>query len=257
MVFTAVEIKAFFNTVVFPSPVKRINAYVEMDEGRRKYTSIDIENVTGIEELEAIPTSTTEQIFLIHLYVRVRGTGEEQESQVKSLEDIIFSTLDAEQTVENSITVLQSWERKHEVFPVARVHSILRVSADTISSNVTNATPGNKITMTIPPNFTDLPVINLASDEAGIIKDLDLTVSASEIFTKIQNNGFLSVEFVLTPAQEVNMRSLVLAGNNTDITLTKGGTSQMKTINPINIVHTATRDQIQTSILSMDVIYEN
>ncbi len=257
MVFTAVEIKAFLDAAIFTVPVKRINAYMEMDEGRRKYTSIDIENVTGIEELEAIPTSTTEQIFLIHLYVRVRGTGAEQEPQVKSLEDTIFSTLDTQQTVETNITVLQSWERKHETFPVARVHSILRVSADTISSNVTNATAGNQIFVTIPPNFTDLPVINLASDEAGIVKDLDLTLSAEEIFTKIRNDGFLSLEFVLNATDEDNMRSFVLAGNNTDITLTKGPTEQDLTVHPINIVHTAARDQIQTSILSMDVIYKN
>ncbi len=255
MVFTAVQIKGFLDAAAFTPPVKRINAYMEMDEGRRKYTSIDIENVTGQEELEAIPTSTTEQIFLIHLYVRVRGTGAEQEPQVKSLEDTIFSTLDTQQTVETNITVLQSWERKHETFPVARVHSILRVSADTISSNVTDATAGNVIKISIPPNFTDLSVINLASDEAGIVKDLDLTLSATEIFTKIQNNGFLSVELVLTPSQEDNMRSFVQAGNNTDITITKGTTSQAKTVHPINIVHIAARDQIQTSTLSMDVIY--
>ena len=47
VLLTAQQIKAHLDGVTFANNIKEINAFVRKNEARRKYTSIDIENITG------------------------------------------------------------------------------------------------------------------------------------------------------------------------------------------------------------------
>ena len=57
MTLTSTQIKTQLETITFTHPIKRINDYVEKNESHRKYTSIDIANITGQEEVEGEPTT--------------------------------------------------------------------------------------------------------------------------------------------------------------------------------------------------------
>ena len=93
---TAAQIKTILEGAVYPAAEGiEINAALMQNEERRKYPSIDVQNVTGEEHIKGYPTKTTGQTFLIHLFYRYRSFGEQHEPDIKALEDIIFDTIDA------------------------------------------------------------------------------------------------------------------------------------------------------------------
>jgi len=253
MTLTAQQIKTQLETISFSFPVKRINAYVEKNESHRKYTSIDIQNITGQEESEDVPTTTTKQVFLVHLYYKTKATGADQEPKIKTTEDEIFNSLDALQTTTENIQVLQSWDRKSETFPLARVHSTIRVTSEAISSTDGQGILGDEITITLPSPIGQLNVINVLTDEAGVIKDLDITITSEQIYTKIRNSGLLSVEIAVSVSTEDDIKSLIFAGEDISITFTKGGTDDVRIANLSTLNASGPRKEVQTQILTMDI----
>ncbi|MBK5115263.1 MAG: hypothetical protein JJE41_16680, partial [Candidatus Heimdallarchaeota archaeon] len=118
---TAAQIAAILDAVVYPvNEGVEVNASLMQNEERRKYPSIDVQNVTGEEHIKGYPTKTTGQTFLVHLFYRYRSFGEQEEPGIKVLEDIIFDTIDANAnfSTDIKISVSQSWDRKSETFPV-------------------------------------------------------------------------------------------------------------------------------------------
>ena len=78
---TAVKIKAILETATNPEQV-RISAAILQNDNRRKYPSIDIQNITGDEQIKNFPTTTLSQTFLVHLFYRYRYFGESHESDI-------------------------------------------------------------------------------------------------------------------------------------------------------------------------------
>lgn len=252
---TAQQIKAQLDSVTFANNIKEINAFVKKNEARRKYTSIDIENITGQEETEDIPTTTTKQIFLVHLYVRNRSSGDEDESIVKTFEDEIFNSIDALQTTDTKVIITQSWDRKSDTFPVVRVHSVLRVTSEEISSTDGDGVKGDDVTITLPSPVDTLNVIDVLTDEAGIIQDLDLDIDAKRVHTKIRNDGLLSVLVAADVATQNEIKTMIFAGDNISVTITKGGVADARIANLNSLVDSGSRGEILTQILEMDIEY--
>jgi len=253
---TAAQIKTILEGAVYPAAEGiEINAALMQNEERRKYPSIDVQNVTGEEHIKGYPTKTTGQTFLIHLFYRYRSFGEQHEPDIKALEDIIFDTIDANAnfSTDVKISVSQSWDRKSETFPVHRSHSILTVSADEISSTDGSGLPGDEMTIEFPAPLNELKIVTLTSDGRDLLKDLDRDDAGEEIFTKIHLHGILVVELQLSFDQETQMEALWDAGKDFTVTLTKSGNDRVLTVNPISFVHSAPRDQVQTTLVSMDV----
>lgn len=254
---TAAQIKAILETAVYPADEGiEINAALMQNEERRKYPSIDVQNVTGEEHIKGYPTKTTGQTFLVHLFYRYRSFGEQHEPDIKALEDIIFDTIDANAnfSTDVKISVSQSWDRKSETFPVHRSHSILTVSADEISSTEAGGLPGDEMTITFPAPLDELKIVTLTADGRDLLKDLDRDDTGEETYTKIHLGGLLVVVLQLTFDQETQMEALWDAGKNFTVTLTKSGNPRALLVNPISFVHSAPRDQVQTTLVSMDII---
>lgn len=130
---TAAQIKTILETAVFPvNEGVEVNASLLQNDERRKYPSIDIQNITGEENTRGFPVSTTGQTFLIHLFYRYRSFGEQQEPDIKILEDLIYDTIlnDTNFQTTTNLTITQGWTRESETFPVYRSHSILAVSTE-------------------------------------------------------------------------------------------------------------------------------
>ena len=64
---TAVQIKAILETATYPEQV-RISAALLQNDNRRKTPSIDIQNITGDEQIKNFPTTTLSQTFFVHLF---------------------------------------------------------------------------------------------------------------------------------------------------------------------------------------------
>lgn len=252
---TAQQIKAQLDGVSFTNNIKEINAFVKKNEARRKYTSIDIENITGQEETENVPTITTKQIFLIHLYVRNRSSGDEDESIAKTFEDEIFNSIDALQTTDTKVIITQSWNRKSDTFPVVRVHSTLRVTSEEISSIDGEGIKGDDVTITLPSPVNTINVIDVLTDGAGIIQDLDLETDGKRVHTKIRNDGLLSVVVAIDVATQNQIKIIIFAGDDVSVTITKGGTADVRTANLNSITDSGSRGEILTQILEMDIEY--
>lgn len=251
---TAAQIKTILEGATYPEEVE-INAALMQNEERRKYPSIDVQNVTGNENLKDFPTKNIGQTFLVHLFYRYRSFGEQQEPDIKALEDVIFDTLDANAnfSVDTIINVSQSWDRKSETFPVHRSHSILTVSTEDIESTEGSGIPGDTIDITFPTPSGTFKVINLTADDRTLQKDLDRIDDGEEIFTKIHFGGLLAVELEMGVTDEANIDTLIDAGNDISITLTKNGSAVPLTVNLTSRVSSATRDTVQTTIVTMDV----
>lgn len=251
---TAAQIKTILEGAVYPEEVE-INGALMQNEERRKYPSIDVQNVTGEEHIKGFPTTTTGQTFLIHLFYRYRSFGEQHEPDIKALEDVIFDTIDANAnfSTDVKISVSQSWDRKSETFPVHRSHSILTVSADEITSTDGSGLPGDEMTITFPAPLNELKLVSLTSDGRDLLKDLDRDDAGDEYFTKIHLGGLLVVQLELSFDQETDMESLWDAGKDFTVTLTKSGNDRVLTVNPISFVNSATREAVQTTLVSMDI----
>lgn len=256
---TAAEIKTILEAATFPANEGiEINAALMQNEERRKYPSIDIQNITGEETIKDYPTRNITQIFLVHLFYRYRSFGEQHEPDIKVIEDIIFNTLDAAGDFAvpgQKVTVTQSWDRKSDTFPVHRSHSTLRVTVEDIDSTDGEGVSGNQVTITFPSPIGTLDVINTITDEAGIIKDLDLTIDSAEIYTKIRNNGLLSLTVAVSVDTEDDIKALFFAGANFSITVTRGGNADVRTANPISIIASGPRTEIQNQVATMDILY--
>ena len=252
---TAQDIKTQLDGVSFTNNFKEINAFVRKNEASRKYTSIDIENITGREETEDVPTTTTKQIFLVHLYVRNRSSGDEDESIVKTFEDEIFNSIDALQTTDTKVVITQSWNRESDTFPVVRIHSVLRVTSEEISSTDGEGIKGDDVTITLPAPVGVLNVIDVLTDEAGIIKDLDLETDGKRVHTKIRNDGLLSVVVAIDVPTQNQIKTIIFAGDDISVTITKGGIDDARTANLNSLVGSGSRKDILTQILDMDIEY--
>ncbi len=251
---TAAEIQTILEAAVYPEEVE-INAALMQNEERRKYPSIDVQNITGTEQLKGFPTTNTGQKFLVHLFYRYRSFGEQHEPDIKALEDIIFDTIDndANFSIDLKVTVTQSWNRQSETFPVHRSHSILTVEADEITSSDSAGVPGDEIEITFPSPPGTFKVINLTADDRTLLKDLDRPDTGEEIFTKIHFDGLIVAEIELTVQDESDLDALIDAGDDITVTLTKAGNAIPLTVNLTSRVSSATRSTIQTTLVTMDV----
>lgn len=252
---TAGDIKAILDAVSFSFNIKAINDFVVQDENKRLYKSIDIENITAHEETEDLPTTNTKQIYLVTLYARIGGSGSQTEPEVQTLEEEIFDALDAAQGMDSKVTIIQSWDRKHEVFPVTRIKSILRVTTEEISSTDGDGIKGDDVTITLPTPVGTINVINVLTDEAGIIQDLDLEIDGKRVHTKIRNDGLLSVEIAIDTVAQNNIKAIIFAGDDISVTITKGGVADARTANLNTIIGSGSRKEILTQILAMDIEY--
>ena len=90
----------------------------------------------------------------------------------------------------------------------------------------------------------------MVNDSLTAEKDLDLVDDGEEIFTLKHLSGLLDVEIELTTTTEPQMDTLIGAGDDISITLTKGGSSFVKTANLITRANSAPRPEIQTTIVS-------
>lgn len=253
MTLTATQIKGILEDVIYPEEVQ-INAALLQNDERRKYPSIDVQNVTGEEQLKEFPSTTTSQTFLVHLFYRYRSFGEQEESKIKAIENEIFDVIDqnASFSTDTKISVTQGWQRDSETFPVRRSHSVLRVTANELTSTSGDGIPGDEITITFP-TIGLLKVISLATDERSINKQLDLTDSAERIFTKISNTDLLIVEVELSTTTESQLATQVHDGNDISVTLTKKTVNQALTVNLTSMVGNATRSSVQSTLVTMNV----
>ncbi len=255
-VLTAKQIADILSAATFTEDVS-VNPALLQNEERRKYPSIDVQNVTGQDQIKNFPTTTSSQTFLVHLFYRYRSFGEVHEEDIKKIEDTIFDTLDDDTnfSTDLKVSITQGWRRTSETFPLHRSHSILTVSTEEISGTdpATDATPGDQIEFLIT-NFGQFKVISIPSDEIGILKELNLQDTATQTYTRIRTLGLLSVELALSPAQEDSLFALIDAGNNEIVELILNLVSRSLRVNFTNMIASSTREEIRTTILTMDVI---
>lgn len=249
---TAEQIATALQAASFTINIKSINGYVVQDVARRDYPSIDVENITGQEQISDVPTSNTKQTYLVHLYYRTTGFGDLDEPDVQTLEDEIFTVIDGLQDTTTKITITESWDRKHGVEGTPHIQSSLRVVTDEIFSTSGEGIRGDQITITFPTVGT-INVINLITDSFVAEKDLDLEDDGTEIFTLKHTSGLVDVEVELTVTTEPQMDVLIQAADDISVTLTKGGSDFVKTANLISRSNSAPRSEIQQSIISMNI----
>jgi hypothetical protein len=251
---TAAQIRDILAAAVYPEQLSVNGALLQNDE-RRKYPSIDVQNITGDEQIKDFPTTTLGQTFLVHLFYRYRSFGEAHEPDIKAIEDVIFSTLDnnANFSTDVKVSITQSWDRRSETFPVRRNHSILRVTSEEISStDPSTAVPGDQIDVTIPSVGT-FKIISTPIDQYGIVKQFDLEDNDTQTFTKIHEFGLLSLEMALSPAQEQTLRTQVIAGDDVTITMDFNGTTRDLLVNYTDTTASTSRETVRTTILTMNV----
>jgi len=197
---TAAQIKTILEAETFPEAVE-INAALMQNDERRKYPSIDIQNITGEENERGFPTSTTGQTFIIHLFYRYRSFGEQHEPDIKAIEDVIFDTIlnDANFDTDVKLTVTQSWRRDSETSPVRRSHSMLTVSAQEIvfiDNLYSVIVPGIGTAQLISkPVDSDLDTVEDVLDDTLILKTEGIVKSKRTIVLEFASTSTLLSTF--------------------------------------------------------------
>ncbi len=254
VLLTAQDIATALEGGTYSEPLNGINPYVVEDIGRREYPSVDISNVTSQERFRDVPTAKDKQIYEVRLYYRKTGFGDADEPNVKLLEDEIFNIIDALQTTDSKITITESWKREPKNRPTPHVLSVLRVMTEEIFAEDGKGIVGDDVTITLPAPAGTIDVIDVLTDDAGILKDMDLTTD-TQVYTKIRNKGLLSVVISVDVDKEDEIKTIVFAGEDISVTFTKGEVADVRTVNLTDIVASGTRKEVQKQVLSMDVIY--
>ncbi len=201
MVLTAAQIKTILDGITFPAGEGvEVNASLMQNEERRKYPSVDIENITGEENQRGFPVSTTGQTFQIHLFYRYRSFGAQEEDNIKVIEDLIFDEIftNTNFSTTNNLTVTQKWNRTSETFPTRRTHSIL-----TVSTEVAEFTD-NSYSVTVPGIGTDVILISKPKDS-----DIDTLEDIVDDTVILQTEGIVK-----------SKRTIILEFESTDTVLT-------------------------------------
>lgn len=248
---TAAQIKAILETAAYPENVE-INAALMQNEERRKYPSIDVQNITGTENTRGFPTSTTGQTFLIHLFYRYRSFGEQEEPKIKALEDVIFQTIfdNVNFSTEVKLTVTQAWQRDSETFPVSRSHSVLTVFFDEIEfiDNLYSViVPGEgTVGLISKPVDNDIDTVEDILDDTlilrteGIIKskriiilEFESTTSLLETFRSIKAGSAFATFTIIQPTGNEVVDAFVTRIATSEVIVTKQSfTVQLDVVNP-------------------------
>jgi len=200
MTLTAAQIKTILLTGTYPETIE-INSSLMQNDERRKYPSIDVQNVTAEENLKGFPVSTTGQTFLIHLWYRYRSFGAQEEPNIKLIEDVIYDTIfnDTNFATTNNLTVAQTWKRDSETFPVRRSHSILTVTtevAEFVDNAYTITIPGIGVTQLISkPVDTDRDTVEDILDDSLILKTEGIVKSKRTIILEFETTSTLLTTF--------------------------------------------------------------
>ena len=248
---TAAQIKTILEAATYPESVEINGALLQNDE-RRKYPSIDVQNITGDENTRGFPTSTNGQTFLIHLFYRYRSFGEQEESKIKAIEDVIFGTIfdNINFSTDTKLTVTQSWQRDSETFPVRRAHSILTVFSDEIEfiDNLYSViVPGQgTVGLISKPVDSDVDTIDDILDDTlilkteGIVKskrtiilEFASTSSLLDTFRSIKDGRTFESFTIIQPTGNEIVQAFVTNLTTSEVIVTKQSfTVQLDVVNP-------------------------
>lgn len=199
-ILTAAQIKTILEGAVYPETVE-INASLMQNDERRKYPSIDVQNITGEENTRGFPVSTTGQTFVIHLWYRYRSFGEQEEPEIKALEDVIYDTIlnNANFQTTANLQVIQTWQRDSETFPVRRSHSTLTVSSEISEfedNNFSVIVPGvGEVNLISKPVDSDIDTVEDILDDTLILKTEGIVKSKRTIVLEFATTASLLSTF--------------------------------------------------------------
>lgn len=200
MTLTAAQIKTILDGATIPEN-PRVSSSLLQNEERRKYPSINVQNVTGEENTRGFPISTTGQTFLIHLFYRYRSFGEQEEAKIKSIEDAIYDAIfnDTNFSTTNNLTVAQNWQRDSETFPTRRSHSTLTVTseqAEFIDNAYSVIIPGiGTVQLISKPVDRDADTVEDILDDTLVLKTEGITKSKRTIVLEFESTSTLQSTF--------------------------------------------------------------
>lgn len=228
-----------------------------VDSKRRKYPMVEVINVQPSGR-EADPRTTTiSQKFTVNLYVRKRGAGSNEITQIKQIEDSILVKLDNSTLGSGTLFVEnKSWTRSATVVdqPIPHYESSLSVLVTEVTSTTGSGKIGGDMLLTLP-GLTDMPILSKPvereSEGQEDIKDDTLT-RVRVAPTGDTRTFYAEVEY--TETRMTTMRTLKNAHSKIAVSINRGGTVENFNGYLQEMSHGAGYSEIETIVLRIEVV---
>ncbi|MCA9828549.1 MAG: hypothetical protein KC444_09240 [Nitrosopumilus sp.] len=228
----------------------------EQKPEQRVYPSCEVVNVSPEGTTQRPDVTEERNRFEIRLYIRYVRDDDTEIDDLDAIEKEIVAKLDAAVLADKTLVLEQkTWSRgplRNNPFKVHAEQSVLTVLVSEKKSTTGAGTLGGQMTLTLPGPIT----INLLSRPAsieGIIFDDDRE-EGNRVLTAKGGTGSLFFEYESTIALDSAVQSLIDAGTDISITLSKNGNDTAYTVLLIKTTKTAPFDSIERSILHCEVV---
>lgn len=128
MVLTNNQIAEYLSDLDYPVPIRVYDT--PQAEQKRKFPSIEINNIVPTDETENWQTKREQQRFEVHVYMRIKSFESDETNRLGQIEDLIKTELDGVQLAGSKIILEnKTWNRQPIQKPVFYYNSVLTVLA--------------------------------------------------------------------------------------------------------------------------------
>jgi len=253
MVLTNAQIKALLDTPSSPYPVTlRIFDNIP-PKGRQIYPRVDITNEVPEVIAKDYKIKDTSQTFRVILYFRIAGTATAEIATVKTIQDIIRTTLDNAQLAGTKIfREIFNWSQNEDKpDPVRHIETFLLVTANEITSVTGVGLIGAQMTLSIAAQT--LQILAETGDEGrNYMRPSDDSGNSKVVPEDNVGSKFLEYEYVKAAFDAV--QAAIVAKNEIAATLTEGSTPRAMTVIPVRQRYNVRYDGLKTVILQLEIV---
>lgn len=255
MVLTNSQIQALIVTPLTTSFPKLKGKVLDtmLTGGRQVFPSVQIENRGPDQQIKDVKLRDVSQLFRIHLYWRIAGTGSDEVATVQQVQNNIFNTLDAATLAGSKLfREVKNWSQMETVpTPVRHVYCYLDVTTLDIQSESGVGLIGAYMTLTILGQT--VKVLSETTDEGRNSKRVADDVGNTQVIPQ-ENVGskFLEYEYVIAAYNAIEAG--IVARSYTTATLNENGTNRVMTVLPVRQRSSVRYDGLKTTILQLEIV---
>jgi|SRR6185437_10415608 len=253
MTVTNAQIKAFLVAATYPVTV-RINDF-KLVKGRwPRAIRVDIEQLSPEQINKDYKLKDIKQVFRCHLYSPVSGSASDEIATAKSIQDVIRSTLEAQQLAGTKLfREIFNWSQfDYEQDPFYHVHSYLDVTPEDIQSETGQGLIGAYITVDIG-SVTGMQVLSQDGDEGrNSTRRPDVAGTTVPIPEATYGAKFLEVEYRKSNFDAI--AAYILAKNAVTVVMHEGSNTRTLQAIPMSQKYSVRYDNLETVIMHIEIV---
>lgn len=224
-----------------------------LPKGRQVFPRVEVENRGPNQQERDVKLLEISQLFRIHLYYRIAGTGSDEVATVLQIQNNIFNTLNNATLAGNKLfREVKNWSQMETVAdPIRHVYSYLDVTTLDIQSKSGTGIIGAYMSLTILGQT--LVVLSETTDEGRNSKRVADDGGTTQVIGQ-ENVGSKFLEYEYAIAAYNAIEAGIIARNYVTATLNENGTNRIMTVLPVRQRSSVRYDGLKTTILQLEIV---